>query len=155
MSDPRPNSPEDVGFLSPGTPESGRGASEPKEDLAENLVKSRHKPASGGGARTSPVHEPKECRSCGGEILWAQLVDERGEIVRKDGGRPKAIPVDFAPSEKGNVQLYDRGGAIVARVLGPGRAQQIRDAAWALNGVHSLRLAHFATCPNADQWRKS
>jgi hypothetical protein len=92
----------------------------------------------------APVHEPKKCRSCGTAIFWAQN-DATG----------KSMPVDAEPSENGNVQLYDRGGSIVARVLGAERAQRIRDAAWALNGTHTLRTSHFATCAQADQWRKS
>jgi hypothetical protein len=104
---------------------------------------------------TAPVHEPKACRSCGAAIYWAQLVDEAGAVVLKPDGRPKAIPVDAQPTEKGNVQLYARKTGIVARVFGNDQAQQIRDAAWALGGKHSLRMAHHATCPQADQWRRT
>ncbi len=100
------------------------------------------------------LHEAKACRSCSAEIVWAQLIDESGAIVRRPDGRPKAIPIDFAPSEKGNVQVYDRGGSIVARVLGPETAREIRDAAWALKGAHTLRTPHFATCPQAKDWRR-
>jgi hypothetical protein len=102
---------------------------------------------------TEPLHEPKECRSCSAQILWAQIVDEDGELVRKDDGRPKAIPVDFVPTEKGNVQLFDRGGSVVARVLGPEEAREVHDTTWALTGKHVLRLPHFATCRDAANWR--
>jgi hypothetical protein len=103
----------------------------------------------------APVHEPKACRSCSAPIFWAQLVDERGEVVLKADGNPKAIPVDAEPSEKGNVQLAARGTGIVARVLGNEQAKQVRDAAWALGGKHTLRLAHFASCPQAGEWRRT
>jgi hypothetical protein len=105
--------------------------------------------------KTPPSHEPKACRSCGASIYWAQLVDERGEVVKKPDGAPKAIPVDATPTEKGNVQLYARGTGIVARVLGVEQAKQIRDAAWALGGKHTLRVSHFATCKQAEEWRTS
>jgi hypothetical protein len=81
-------------------------------------------------------------------------VDERGQVVLKPDGKPKAIPVDAEPSEKGNVQLAARGTGIVARVLGNDQAKKVRDAAWALGGKHALRLSHFATCKHADEWRK-
>jgi hypothetical protein len=138
MTDPRPNSPEDVGFINQDRPA--------RADAA---------PA---GSAPSPAvshHEPQQCRSCGAAIWWAQLVDEKGVIARKPGGRARVMPVDVAPSDKGNVQLYRRGTAVVARVLGPERAQQIRDAAWALSGTHTLRLNHFVTCPNAADHRRS
>ena len=108
------------------------------------------------GSAPSPAgHQPQRCRSCSAEIWWAQVLDEKGQIVKKPDGKPRVIPVDFAPSEKGNVALARRGTAVVARVLGAERAQQIRDAAWALQGTHSLRTSHFATCPNAADHRRS
>lgn len=106
--DPRPNSPEDVGFVRP----------------------------------SRPLHEPKKCRSCGAPIFWAQNATTR-----------KSMPVDAEPSEKGNVQLYDRGGSVIARVLGAEDAQRTRDTAWALSGTHTLRTSHFATCRDAGSWR--
>lgn len=121
MDDPRPNSPEDVGFVPPA----------PKE------------------------HEPQRCRSCSAPIWWAQVIDEKGEVQRKPDGKPRVMPVDFAPSEKGTVALARRGATVVARVLGAEQAQKIRDTAWALKGTHTLRTAHFATCPQADSWRRS
>jgi hypothetical protein len=134
VDDPRPNSPEDVGFI----------------DQA-----ARPGAAPAGSAPSPAVHEPQRCRSCDAQIWWAQVIDEKGEIQRKPDGKPRVVPVDFAPSEKGNIALARRGNAVVARVLGAERAKQIRDAAWALQGTHTLRTPHFATCPNADQWRKS
>jgi hypothetical protein len=105
------------------------------------------------------LHEPKRCRSCGAAVLWCQLIDKSGDIIRhEDGpkkGRPKAIPVDFEPVANGNVQVADRGGAIVARVLGPRDVAELRAKAEALRTDPRLRLNHFVTCPNADEHRRT
>ncbi len=93
-----------------------------------------------------PSHDPKKCRSCGADLLWCQLLDERGAVSRRPDGRPKAIPVDFAPVENGNVQVFDREGAIVARVLSRGEVA-------ALPAETKLRVSHFSSCPQADKWR--
>jgi hypothetical protein len=78
----------------------------------------------------APLHSPKPCKSCGAKIFWAQTTEGR------------SMPVNAECVEGGNIQLYDRNGTIVAKVYGvapPGTM---------------LRKAHFATCPQADQWRK-
>lgn len=115
---PRPNSPEDAGFL---TPEQRAAA--------------------------APRHEPHACKSCGAPVLWAQTLDPRGERVpREDGKGWRAMPVDFAPTLEGNVQIFHRQGeGIVARVY--------RNAAAAPSGA-ILRTSHFVTCPNAKQHRR-
>ncbi len=121
--DPRPNSPEDVGFIKrPARAESTAAGSAPS-------------PA-------APRHEPKACKSCGAPIFWAES-DRTGV----------SMPVDAEPSGAGNIQLVDRRGKIVAQMLG-GSAKNIRDAAWALTGKHTLRTSHFATCPNAAAHRR-
>jgi hypothetical protein len=89
-----------------------------------------------------PLHQPKACRSCGAAIFWA-----------KNDATGRSMPVDAEPSEKGNVQLVDRGGSVIAKVLGPEEARQVRDSNWALRGVHVLRMPHFATCAQASSWR--
>lgn len=105
-------------------------------------------PAAGAGPAAAPLHDPKKCRSCSAEILWCQVLDERGAVTRRPDGTPKAIPVDFAPVENGNVQVFDRDGAIVARVLS-------RPEVAALPAGTRLRVSHFATCKQADEWRKA
>lgn len=114
--EPKPNSPEDVGFL-PVAP---------------------------------PAHESKLCSSCQRPILWAQLIDEYGDrVMNDDTGRPKSMPVDPDPVPHGNVRLFDRHGAIVARVLPKAELEAARAA-------HArLRVSHFSTCPNAPQHRRS
>jgi hypothetical protein len=89
-----------------------------------------------------PLHSPKACRSCSAPIFWA-----------RNDATGRSMPVDAEPSDKGNVQLFDRGGSVVAKVLGAEEARRVRDSNWALRGVHVLRTAHFVTCPQAANWR--
>jgi hypothetical protein len=96
----------------------------------------------------APRHDPKLCSSCNASILWAQLLDENGQRIKHpETGRMKSIPVDFQPDPDGNVVLFHRDGeGIVARVLKKGEAPPA--------GAR-LRKSHFATCPNANQHRRS
>lgn len=71
------------------------------------------------------------CRSCDAPVIWATTT------------KGKAMLVDAEPSDDGNVELALRDGRAVATVLtGPSL----------LEGP--LRTSHFATCPQADQWRQ-
>lgn len=70
-----------------------------------------------------------KCSSCGAEIIWCVTVEG------------KRMPVDRAPSTRGNMQLLEQGdGPPLARV--------------AIEPFPYLYLSHFATCPNASQHRK-
>jgi hypothetical protein len=117
-AEPRPNSPEDLGFTNSQTREP-----EPPHQ-----------------------HTPKRCRSCGAEILWAQILDEHGQRIRReDGRRFKAMPVDWAPAPGGNVIVYDRPGeGFVCRVLKHGEQPRPGERG---------RWAHHATCPQGSDWR--
>jgi hypothetical protein len=119
--EPRPNSPENTEFTNSQTSPPGPPA---------------------------PHHDPKLCSSCSAPILWAQVLDDAGQRVRRDDGRFKSMPVDFQPDPlKGNVVLFNRQGeGIVGRVLTKGEAPPA--------GAR-LRTSHFATCPNANQHRRS
>ena len=69
------------------------------------------------------------CRSCGAPVVWAYT--ESG----------KRMPVDSAPHPRGNLMLhYDQGTWRVSVVptYGPGLRHR----------------PHFATCPDAESWRK-
>jgi hypothetical protein len=116
--EPKPNSPEDLGFTNSQTREP-----EPPHQ-----------------------HTPKKCRSCGAEILWAQILDEHGQRIRReDGRRFKAMPVDWAPAPGGNVIVYDRPGeGFVCRVLKHGEQPRPGERG---------RWAHHATCPQGSDWR--
>ena len=72
------------------------------------------------------------CVSCNAELIW----------VKTTAG--KVMPVDAAPSLRGNVEIVPSagGGALYAKVhkapVPGGRA----------------RTSHFATCPAAGEWRR-
>ena len=77
------------------------------------------------------------CRSCGAAVTWT--VTEAG----------KRMPVDFEPHPDGNVLLLPPYPNVPdtprASVLGPLEVE-IATAA--------LHRSHFATCPDADSWRR-
>ncbi|GIE75777.1 hypothetical protein Aph02nite_17270 [Actinoplanes philippinensis] len=81
-----------------------------------------------------PVWDIANCRSCDAEIIWAT----------SSGG--KAMPVDAAVSEDGNVELSLQPGLFVGPV------------ATVITGPtlfpKPMRKAHFATCSAADKWRR-
>jgi hypothetical protein len=71
------------------------------------------------------------CRSCGASITWV--------TAAKSG---KSLPLDAVSSPTGNL-------VIVAGAVGKVRAADI------LDGPEVPRFtSHFATCPNANEWRK-
>jgi hypothetical protein len=76
----------------------------------------------------------EQCRSCNAPVIWAVT----------NGG--KTMPVDAVPVEDGNVELrpgrYGRG-AVATVLSGP-----------PLFAPSPLRKSHFATCVDADAWRK-
>ena len=67
------------------------------------------------------------CRSCGAAIVWAKT------------STGKTIPLDAAPSPRGNMILDEQGVALVVPTL---------------SGFGPWMISHFATCPNAAQHRK-
>lgn len=77
-----------------------------------------------------------KCRSCQADILWV--------VMAKTG---KKNPLDFEPSDKGNVFINERGKGIALTATGKAEIE-LRF------GKVDLRLSHFATCPNAKQHKK-
>jgi hypothetical protein len=73
------------------------------------------------------------CRSCGAEIVWA--ITERG----------KRMPLDAEPSEAGTFVVRSRveGERVVLHALYAPEAGA---------GLH--HTSHFATCPQAGEWRR-
>lgn len=64
------------------------------------------------------------CRSCGASIVWAR------------GSWGKAMPLDQCAVSEGNIRINKDGAAVVGRKgSGPYRS-------------------HFATCPQAENWRR-
>lgn len=80
---------------------------------------------------TTPHKE--RCRSCGALIYWATT----------DKGR--SMPIDATPCPEGNVLLTRRGEALKARVLAAGEEVEPGRNRW---------VSHYATCEQADQWRR-
>jgi hypothetical protein len=68
-----------------------------------------------------------ECASCQAPIVWA---------ITAPGGR--RTPVDRDPVEGGNLVLESKGGRLIVRYVPTGQ------------GTH---VSHFATCPQASEWR--
>jgi hypothetical protein len=97
---------------------------------------------------------PQECRSCHAPIWWCELdppaVNERGE--------PKMAPVDHAtigdPTGKlevWSVEIIPVKGGEPARAL---YFRYLRKGEVPAEG-HKRAISHFATCPQAGQWRGS
>jgi hypothetical protein len=80
-------------------------------------------------------NDKPKCRSCGARILWAETVKGR------------RIPLDAEPADGGNMVLEQRGHhrAPLATVLTGGAAPNDKPR----------YKSHFATCPNAQQHRRS
>ncbi|KXT55954.1 hypothetical protein Y710_16580 [Gordonia sp. QH-12] len=84
------------------------------------------------------VPSPKQitrCRGCRRPIFFAITPDDR------------RIPIDEKPTSDGNLYLAGVSSP-TAIVVRPGQAAGMREA-----GIPTYR-AHFATCPNADDFRK-
>jgi hypothetical protein len=73
------------------------------------------------------VHRVTRCRSCGGEIIWAETL----------GG--KMTPVDAHPIT-GLVTLIDRGDGVPPGQLMPPN--------------QNFHMSHWKTCANAEEHRK-
>ncbi len=76
------------------------------------------------------------CRSCGAEIFWA---------ITKTS---KRMPIDAVPTRDGNVEILRNGDATPWAIVHAEPAGMFD--AWA----ERAHTSHFATCPEADSWRK-
>jgi hypothetical protein len=73
-----------------------------------------------------------ECRSCGAQIVWAQMLQST-----------KPIPLDPEPVERGNLEVVAHVGSVPVVRLVP------------LAERHpGLFRTHFATCRDASDWRR-
>lgn len=81
----------------------------------------------------------RNCRSCDAPIVWARTL----------GGR--TMPVDAEPSPAGNIELNVRQGFVRAAVHTSQDLASLFDEA---NTPAVMHTSHFATCPDADEWRK-
>jgi hypothetical protein len=69
------------------------------------------------------------CRSCGADLIWCQT--EKG----------KPMPVDAAPDEKGNLIVWSVANTWKCRYAPH-------------NWDGPRHRPHFASCPDAESWRK-
>jgi hypothetical protein len=79
------------------------------------------------------------CRSCRAEIWWAETL------------AGKRIPVDAEPAPDGNVVLLREGhgeAPPVVRVTSQAQADTL------IPDVGTRYVSHYATCPQAAEWRK-
>lgn len=93
--------------------------------------------------QSSPVTEPSKCRSCSQEVLWVKWPTSG-----------KRMPVDATPDNRpashggGDIVLTLRGGEygeLLAEKYDPQKHEKQRNRF----------TSHFATCPNAGEWRRS
>lgn len=72
------------------------------------------------------------CNTCGAPVVWATSPATR-----------RSAPIDAEPTTDGNVEVYRHGGNVLFRVVTDTPLMPV-----------PLRTSHFATCPDADTWRK-
>lgn len=84
--------------------------------------------------RTAEGFVVEACRSCNAPVVWAST---------KHG---KSMPVDAEPVDDGNVELAYNGSLAVPPVA------SVLTGPSLLGGP--LRKSHFATCPDAEEWRR-
>ena len=76
------------------------------------------------------------CRSCNARVTWA-----RHHVTGK------VMPIDAEPSLNGNVLLSRDNAGATFKTLTPLELTIFEGAL--------LHTSHFATCPEADKWRRS
>lgn len=77
-----------------------------------------------------PLHI-RHCQSCGASIFWALSAGDR------------RTPVDAIPDRAGNLEI------------GWGETPPRASAAGLFTRPEARYMPHFATCPDADSWRKT
>lgn len=96
-----------------------------------------------------------ECASCHAEIDWA----EKFPMELNDKGLPKTIPVnhDSVDDPAGKIEVWSEpvipvNGGAPARVL---YARYLNKSHPHPQPGHHRGVSHFATCPQAGQWRSN
>lgn len=79
-----------------------------------------------------------KCSACGAYMIWA---------ITPAGARS---PIDYSPSGQGNVALalVDGLGSPLAVTMSKGGLELARE-----RGVQ-LRVSHFVTCPNREEFKR-
>lgn len=86
----------------------------------------------------NPPGTAVDCKSCGAPMVWA--ISEKG----------KPIPCDVKPAEKGSLFLFRRPDKIEAIYYLSKHPSAVRARARG----QAKHLAHWATCPRAEQYRR-
>jgi hypothetical protein len=76
----------------------------------------------------------ERCRTCSARIVWARPAFSNS-----------AIPLDPVPVADGNILVNVKGNRLMALVLPPGDERI---------GTDTTYTTHFATCPDAEHWRR-
>jgi hypothetical protein len=97
---------------------------------------------------------PQECNSCRAPIWWC----EKQPTELNDRGLPKMAPIDHASvgDPNGNIEVWSTE-VIPVKDGEPVRAlffRYLRKGQQPAEG-HKRAISHFATCPEAGQWRGS
>ncbi len=90
------------------------------------------------------------CRSCRAPVDWAAKFPEE----RDDKGRPKTMPVNPDAVPNGNLEVW-RQPVIPTTTTAPATVlyyRYLRKGEQPAPG-RERRVSHFATCPDARQWR--
>jgi hypothetical protein len=120
---------------------------------------------------SNEAHQPKQCRDCPAQILWARPMDARGWMILKCGAcgatdftseatrgsfaelacpkcgvvgeaKPRAgAPINWEPVENGNVLVVERPGV--------GFLYRVLKKGEQPPPGRPLRTSHFMDCPNA------
>lgn len=80
------------------------------------------------------MRRAETCRSCNAPVFWARTHFNH-----------TPIPIDWEPVPDGNIAVVDDGLRFTAKVLPPGDERIAAEETY---------TSHFATCPDADQWRR-
>lgn len=74
------------------------------------------------------------CKGCGAEVTWVKTL------------AGKTMPIDPKPNPDGNLQIVDRSGAQIIVAV-------VNDTLF--DDETTVRYtSHFATCPDADEFRR-
>jgi hypothetical protein len=95
--------------------------------------------------RVERKDEPVKCAQCPMIIRYFQM-------IKKDKTLGAEAPVEAKPSERGNIAIVP--GGLSERLLPYGKVLTGDDLEKAKADGTPLYINHFATCPNAKNFRK-
>jgi hypothetical protein len=87
-----------------------------------------------------PPGAPKQCRSCGADIVWAKMIPSG-----------KANPLDAKPVADGNLFAWVVGDALESEHSGR-KTERVQRA---IARGQKRYTSHFSTCPNSREHRRA